>query len=761
MRSVAIALILLAGGEFAVAQHSISYELPKAAWTSAGLYDAEGRLLRTLWSRERRDAGEQRAEIGDAPEGAVVKVVSHDVEYVWEGVIGNTSTPFSSEGKVKKHRTFDFMNDLAFFPDGEALYVAGYNELQPLGFRMRADAYQEQRAWAEADYRYAFPLLATDDERVYVVQNGGAKKDRFLGAYRRAKGDAYPKWAFADGGWTVGRVTDKRYTGIAVERKGRRLFASIRNSLVWYDKLSGKLIAEAKLPGLRNLETGPDGALYALVGKTLARLRPDDSGSVSVDTLAEGFAAPLALAVSPDGARIVVADGGSSQQLKAFDPSGSALWTYGQEGGYDAHGPDVTTDKFFFETRNDKRFWHARTFVTFSPDGRLWVGDTSNNRVLIFDAKMQYSDQIAYFPHSYSSAVDLNDSSRVFGNWLEFSVDYSKPIEKSWKLVRNWAAGLDEKTYRPGPCGIADVFTIEGRTYAAVRIEGESHSEGMGIHLLPDDGSPMRDLGIRYSLGGGIDARGAIRVWENVKDVQRIIESSIVSTGEDGTPVWGPEEIVATYPREGEGPRYGAFASMSGPRIPRTDSGKIIVFDSDLRRPDGRGFGYHLGAIRAGEDRWEWLASPSGKWEPWRIDESDKKRFGGIDPAGRTGVYDDLSPKVNYGGNRVFARRGQIVYGYHGELWNGGQANQWLHFTEDGLFVGQFGEPTYPWKGGWPGQAGNAFSGVLVEHGGDLYLYHNDESQNAGIHRWRIEGLDTMRAQEIALDPVVNLPQQP
>src|SRR5690606_20172802 len=119
----------------------------------------------------------------------------------------------------------------------------------------------------------------------------------------------------------------------------------------------------------------------------------------------------------------------------------------------------------------------------------------------IFDQEMRYSDQIAYFPHSYSSAVDHNDPTRVFGNWLEFSVDYSKPIEKSWTLVRNWAAGLNPKVYQTSPCGIADVFTLQGRTYASVRIDGEDHKRSMALHLLPDDGSPMRDLGIRYSLG--------------------------------------------------------------------------------------------------------------------------------------------------------------------------------------------------------------------------------------------------------------------
>ena len=40
------------------------------------------------------------------------------------------------------------------------------------------------------------------------------------------------------------------------------------------------------------------------------------------------------------------------------------------------------------------------------------------------------------------------------------------------------------------------------------------------------------------------------------------------------------------------------------------------------------------------------------------------------------------------------------------------------------------------------GKAGNSFNPSLARApDGQLYLYHNDESQHDGIHRWRIEGL--------------------
>ena len=51
-----------------------------------------------------------------------------------------------------------------------------------------------------------------------------------------------------------------------------------------------------------------------------------------------------------------------------------------------------------------------------------------------------------YVPASYASTVHSEQPSRVFSNYREYSVRYSggaTPLNESWTLVRNWAAGLD------------------------------------------------------------------------------------------------------------------------------------------------------------------------------------------------------------------------------------------------------------------------------------------------------------------------------
>ena len=104
------------------------------------------------------------------------------------------------------------------------------------------------------------------------------------------------------------------------------------------------------------------------------------------------------MAVNPTNANIILvadgANGGGSQQVKAFNSAGNSLWTYGQAGGYATSSSAVATNKFWFnDGENDE------TFFCFAPDGSFWVGDGGNNRCLHFSAKANYIEQIMYQPH--------------------------------------------------------------------------------------------------------------------------------------------------------------------------------------------------------------------------------------------------------------------------------------------------------------------------------------------------------------------------
>src|SRR5690606_11635494 len=110
----------------------------------------------------------------------------------------------------------------------------------------------------------------------------------------------------------------------------------------------------------------------------------------------------------------------------------------------------------------------------------------------------------------------------------------------------------------------------------------------------------------------------------------------------------------------------GFFSSFSGPRIPVTDSGKVIIFDGARR--DVKLKAFHLGAVRRGENKWDWLASPGGKFNVY-WNNKDKEKHG--DAIDFTGVFDDATDHT-YGGNRVLSIDNQVIYGFHGEFWHQG-----------------------------------------------------------------------------------------
>src|SRR5262245_8389624 len=96
-----VAALALSGGALgcrAVLAGSVELNIPEQSTTSAGIYTEDGRLVRTLWSGRALPTGPFTVDwdgLNDdgTPAGTghhVVKVLAHNVRYVWEGVIGNT-----------------------------------------------------------------------------------------------------------------------------------------------------------------------------------------------------------------------------------------------------------------------------------------------------------------------------------------------------------------------------------------------------------------------------------------------------------------------------------------------------------------------------------------------------------------------------------------------------------------------------------------------------------------------------------------------
>lgn len=111
---------------------SFSFPLDHSARTSAGVYNSDGVLVRTLWSGVSYNAGNYtRSWDGKDDAGSTVppgthsvKLLSNNVTYTWQGVLGNTSY---GQTRANMHVGLQPIHSMA--QSGSNLYVAcGYSE---------------------------------------------------------------------------------------------------------------------------------------------------------------------------------------------------------------------------------------------------------------------------------------------------------------------------------------------------------------------------------------------------------------------------------------------------------------------------------------------------------------------------------------------------------------------------------------------------------------------------------------------------------
>ncbi len=447
----------------------------------------------------------------------------------------------------------------------------------------------------------------------------------------------------------------------------------------------------------------------------------------------------------------------------------------------------------------------------------IMVTDNGNRRIVTFNATSGavIGKPVMYIPASYVSTVVETNPRRVFAGFLEFEVDYDgtgkTPLSDQWRLVRNWEAGVDPSLrFRPpvwdGFHAVAELDTAvsqnAGRNITlgyltrSQELGGAALVElvaGKGLRLLRNIST---DEFPQYPAPNVMLAPdGALRYQNttcNLSSAQECPNSNMTVVQSVYSAKFDPGSMSHLLPGTllasvtTRGDKLAARFSIPGARYPITASDKLVFFDAGTgkARPGSGELtnqGYHLGAVQLSEGEtakaWAWQASP---WGTWELTESAPQLLGeklihtmGPNGAeffykgynisqyeitaqtmdGRFGANDTA---INYAGSYAMASGDQIVYGFHGEFWKNGEANQFVHFRDDGTFVGQFGAVNMPYKSnqyavghqgtdglttwGLPGHAGNSFSPSLVQSDGALWLIHNDENAHGGLHRWRIEG---------------------
>jgi hypothetical protein len=738
-----------------------SFYLDEPCKTSAGVFAPDGTLIRTLWSKARYYAPGTYSAVWDglddngnaAPAGIYqIRLLQHNTEYVWDGAIGNTSAEISGP---TVHVGFWPMADMAI-SGTNAFYVSGYDEgkYDFRGFHT-TDPQHVSMAWYWV-YSTQFNRVGSqpgdinDLNWLWVAADGGWVYFACSGTPNPNNTSVPNAWpgcvvacnvsdnspAYFTGGVQIVNNgansplpngiyvgTQPGLSGLAVQLNGNLLAVPVApdNTVYLFDKRSGAGLASFNVPAPGRLSFSPDGTLWVISGNSVicyTNLNSNPTAALAIPNFSE----PLDVAVNPTNSNIIlVADGGASQQVKAFNSAGASLWTYGLAGGYQSNGVAVATNKFWFtDAENDE------TFLCFAPDGSFWVGDGGNDRSLHFSANCNYIEQIMYQQHSYLGYVDQNNPSRVFSRFLEFNVNYTKPLPQSWTLVNNWKANVPPVNIDWDE-GLYEVTTFpNGRTYALIDNETYPFGNSELCELVPNQQLRLTGIDPAWSATRGwisFGPDGSAR--RTTIGVATWYEDTLAGYDASNNPVWNPDTLIASASNGSTDPvpRDDSFGNM---RATISSNNILISFDQSLNN------GWHLGGIRVGGTNWLWKASPA------------------VAIMNGLGTY-EISNGVTYAGNTVQAVDRNVIYGYHGEFFRGqGQAGQTMHFYDDGLFVGQFGEASpghYAYEGALPGFAGNGHSPNLVKTStGDYYLWVNDESDH-GMQRWHLVNTRNIREQ--------------
>ena len=624
-----------------------------------------------------------------------------------------------------------------------AFYATGYNEGHAMVFRFSLSNPKTLTAsLGDVDYLRGFSEIDSDGTLVYSLNTGGADSTQFASAFRVSDNG---KVTFASGAtfgvWNgIVAGTNGGMCGLAVQRTGSYLYIANKtdNKVYIFNKTTGAALGYINVTNPGKLAIDPtNGDLWVISGTSVLRysnIVAGSPGTATLSTTLSGFTNPLGLAVAQDGSHnVLVTDGESgttvTQQVKAYaNTGGAALWTLGQLGGYATNGPTITNTKFILAG-----------MVCSQPDGSLWITDlATGNRTMHFSSSRTFVEDIQY-ARAYTSAGDQNNVNRAFQNFTEYQIDYTKVFTQNqgWTPVRNWSY-LGNKNLFPqssygGFDGLQVVSTLSnGRTYALVNaqlVTGNSADNGKE-RMVELTSTGMRDTAYTTAQWSGywMEKDGSLVNSTLINNNTTIQFNRLRLTGFSGSgnPTYASSATVvattpwsrtwdADTPAASSGPYYA-------PAFLQLDNGLVVVYN-----PGGHVSGMHLGLVNPATNAYQAQTMP------------------GTGPFNGKGNYDTNNW---YGGNRVMVSGHSVVAGFNGEGWRGAQANQFIHYYDDGLFVGQFGTSN---ASSWPaayGAGGNSFSPFLAANGGTLYLYANDESDRS-LNRWSATGLDTIQEQSL------------
>jgi hypothetical protein len=650
------------------------------------------------------------------------------IAYDW-GVVGDTSASWTAPNSWDAQSVLPV--DIAI--TGSTAYTANaYSEGGKNSSTFSLSTPQKPTAVMSPGYLDEDQFVTTDGINVYYAQvgSGWPASVPYVMAWNILANNYYtfPSGTVPTDGSPVPSSVDygNLAGGVAVQISGNTLAIShtAANQILLFNKTSGALLSTLSVPSPGRMAYNSAGVLWYISGVTVT------NGTITLP----GLVAPLTVAIDPTTSNVLVADGGSSQQVKTFSSSGTLLSTYGVLGGYTDCSPTVSKTRLWLDDTAG-RGYAKQTLLAVLADSSYWVGDPGNARILHISSAGSYIEEISFMRYLYYVAIDHVNPSRVFADALEFSVNYSIPLVPgdgsggAWALVRNWAACVPSSYTGQFGFRFAQVQTLpNGLTYAMTYNPVGPYNE---LTQLPASG-PLVFSGQFLTTTPYIfqffDHSGNLAYWNFTTISSVAVQAAYSSplTGySGGWPTYGAAAVVATVPNTGATTTPNGYQGWGQwfPPISTTNN-YYPTYQTAVSTP---GSDKHLGAVLAGGTNWSWTAAPGALLTL---------------PDG-LGTFNDNPPYGGHGGIAAASEGKYILQGYDGQWAQ--YASQWFLYSETGTFIGQFGHgftlPAPSDGSEYPAASGNIWTMGTAQTGSDIILINSDEGYHPGINVTHIKNL--------------------
>jgi hypothetical protein len=403
-----IDLFLSVGGlcaDDAAAVHRFRYKLDAPApRTSAGIYDAQGRLVRVLWTMQAKGAGEHtgvwdgRNDAGQpvpSPQTCEARVVINRGTYANHGVIGNTAKPANTYGHVPVN-----FEAIAVGPDGSVYTTHDWDEPHHNVIR-----WSPQTGYVTGHSGHPISALckalAVDEKFAYVTSYANSLKERDKVRFNIARvqinaatgSTSWPAVPFSKAGPRIevyngnaqypegASEADRKVMVmplLSLAVRGDKLYATdaLAGLVRIYHKETGEALGQIAAPLAQAVALDARGRVW--VGHGHANVSVFDESGKLLATPISNLAQVRALAFGPEGS-LFVADRGAGQiRVYAVNDTNVTLTrTIGQK----AQPGDGAPDRFYhlagvavdargncFAVHN-AFFFNGGRMARFNPDG--------------------------------------------------------------------------------------------------------------------------------------------------------------------------------------------------------------------------------------------------------------------------------------------------------------------------------------------------------------------------------------------------------